>query len=137
MPSHKNGPRHRGRGAAGAQVLAGRPDTPQATRQLTLDDRTDGEQLRDDGLAAVSAATVTGWRLAADHAIERLAGTGGTFTAEDVRRLAGDPLGSHPNAMGARLSAAARRGTIVPAGYVQATRPQSRARVLRAWKGAA
>jgi hypothetical protein len=67
--------------------------------------------------------------------VRELAATGVEFTAETVRERIGHPLASHPNALGALLGSAARRGEIVAVGFVQATRPEAHARILRSWRG--
>jgi hypothetical protein len=90
-------------------------------------------ELRDAGMALADEAEPDAWKLAADLAIEILARWPESFTAEDVRRLAGDPL--HPNAMGPRLQAAARANVIREVGYTTGERPLSRARVLRVYRG--
>ena len=133
----------RGGGSEGASGRDDRPDgtggpPPQHVGPTLLDhlaDLEEGRRRRDDGVAAVRAATATGWRLHVDQAITDLAAAGVLFTAEDVRELAGDPLGSSPNALGGAIHAAARAGLIQAVGYRQATRPEAHARVLRVWQG--
>lgn len=90
---------------------------------------------RDDGMRAASQNTVVGWKGLAERAIRELADSGRTFTAEDVRERAGRPLGSHDNALGAAVGAAARAGLIECVGYRQAERPEAHGRILRAWRG--
>jgi len=85
-------------------------------------------------LAETAEAIHDDWVERADHAIWRLARGGVAFSAEDVRMLAGEP--AHPNAMGARINAAARRGIIIKAGFVTASRPERRAGEQRLWRGA-
>jgi hypothetical protein len=85
-------------------------------------------------IAETAEAFHSGWIELADTVIARLASYGEPFSAEDVRRWAGDPV--HPNAVGARFNAAARRGLIVPAGITKATRPDRHASLLRLWVGA-
>lgn len=61
------------------------------------------------------------------------------FTVEDVRALAerrGLPEPDHPNAWGAAMHVARRRGLIREAGYRKATRADAHARVIRAWEAA-
>lgn len=89
--------------------------------------------LRNAGMALADEAEPNAWKLAADLAIEMLARAGDPFTAEDVRRLAGDP--KHPSAMGPRLQAAVRGQVIREVGYACGERPLSRARVLRVYRG--
>lgn len=87
-----------------------------------------------EGMAKVDAKACEAWKTAASEEIERLAKTGERFTAENVREVAGDPPG-HPNAMGARMSAACKAGTIIQVGYEKAKRPEAHARVLAAYTG--
>lgn len=96
----------------------------------------DGKRRRDDGMRAVRHNTHTGWRLLVDRVISDLAAAGREFTAEDVRERSGHPLGSHDNALGAAMAAAARAGIIETVGYEQATRPEAHGRILRVWRGA-
>ena len=85
-------------------------------------------------LAETAEAIHDDWVETADYAIEHLCAEGRPFSAEDVRRLVGPP--SHPNAMGARINAAARRGLIVKVGTITATRPERHANEMRLWRGA-
>jgi hypothetical protein len=90
-------------------------------------------ELRDSGMALADQAEPSEWKQRADHAIEKLAWNAGQFTAEDVRRLAGDP--THPAAVGPRFQAAVRAGLIRCVGYTTGERPLSRARMLRVYVG--
>lgn len=97
-----------------------------------------GEHLRDEGTARVDANEDDAWKAAVDVAIERLAhecraGTRETFTAEDVRDLAGDPP-NHANAMGARFLRAVKAGTIVGVGWTRSSRPAAHACRLQLYK---
>lgn len=93
-------------------------------------------RLKTAGTQAVSANHPE-YAAKAAEAIELLArplqGTRWSFTAEDVRRMIGDP--PHPNVLGAALSAAARAGTIVAVGWTDSTRTAARGRPLRKWEG--
>lgn len=97
---------------------------------------TDGETLKQRGMAIVETAEGihTGWVTRADAAIAQLAQRGTPFSAEDVAAIAGRP--DHPNAVGARFNAAARRGIIVKAGVVKASRPERHRNEMRLWIGA-
>jgi hypothetical protein len=87
------------------------------------------------GMAIVETAeAIHGrWVKQADATIEWLAMKGDPFSAEDVRAYVGDP--AHPNAMGARINAAARKGLIIKAGTVKADRPERHANEMRLWIG--
>ena len=95
----------------------------------------DGEARKQRGMAAVETAEAIhgAWVERADAEILFLARTGIPFSAEDVRRTAGDPV--HPNAMGARFNAAARRGLIRKAGVIKADRSERHANEMRLWIG--
>jgi hypothetical protein len=128
-----------GRGTRNRQQTAN-TNQPQSTSLFDLVDGTgpdpdEGRRRRDDAVRAVSLNTHPAWKLAAERVVRELAATGREFTAETVRERTGHPLASHPNALGALLGAAARRGEIVAVGFVQATRPEAHARILRVWKG--
>lgn len=75
------------------------------------------------------------WRAVADAVLLDLARTGGPFTSEDVTRVAGQP--GHPNAVGALLNAAARRGLIARVGFVQADRANQHGALISQWRGTA
>ena len=100
----------------------------------------DGLTRKARGQARVTSNTDAEWAAAVDATILRWANTGQPFTAEDVRFLAayfadaGEP--HHPNAWGARMSAAGRRGVIRKTGrYVQAGRAERHAAVIAEWIG--
>lgn len=93
-----------------------------------------GDALKEQGMAAADGAADLVWRAAVDDAILTLAVTGGEFTAEDVRAIAGDPP-DHPNALGARFSSAAKRGEIVRVGFRIATRASRHSHPIAVWRG--
>lgn len=94
-----------------------------------------GEELRDRGILQVDANTPEDWKATCDQVIGWLASVGAEFTAEDVRYWIPEP--PHPNAMGARFSAAVRAGVISHLCYRKAKRAQAHARVLAVYRGAA
>ena len=94
-----------------------------------------GRELRDEGIHRVDVSVDDLWKIRAEAAIYELAALMRPFTSEDVRARAGDP--PKPNAMGGRFMSAARRGTIVRAGYSQATRAERHASALAQWVGVA
>jgi hypothetical protein len=73
------------------------------------------------------------WRAVAWSRLLDLARTGRPFTSEDVTRSVGQP--SHPNAVGALLSNAARSGVIRRVGMVQAGRANQHAALIGEWEG--
>lgn len=74
--------------------------------------------------------------------IDMLAGTGCTFTAEDVREhLAGIPsvaatLRDRPNLLPAHFTAEKRKGHIVPVGFTTPSRASRHGAVIRIWRRA-
>lgn len=90
-----------------------------------------GLVLKAEGQALVLEHEEETWKHAAALEIEALAAIGQPFTAEDVAALVGRP--TRPNAMGAAMSAAVRRGQIRRVGYRTATRPDAHARVIAVW----
>jgi hypothetical protein len=74
------------------------------------------------------------WATAGRSAVEVLVRFGYTFTAEDVRTIAGDPP-AHGDAMGALLRSLSGEGLIEACGYDKAKRPDAKGRVLRVWRG--
>lgn len=92
-------------------------------------------ELRDAGVEVVDAAVSEAWKRDADLAIDELAKSGNSFTAEDLRSMVGDPP-NHPNAMGARFLKAAKRGLIIRVGYRQSQRESLHLHPIAVWKGA-
>lgn len=95
----------------------------------------EGRRLRDEGMARVDANSHPAWRACADQTILDLAKSGREFAADDVTAVCGQP--AHPNATGARFSAASRRGIIEPVGYRQAVRKERHASRMLTWRGTA
>lgn len=99
-----------------------------------------GEVHKALGMARADDVADHAWKDRVDNAIATLASTRDEhgellrFTAEDVRDLAGDPP-DHPNAHGARFSAAARRGLIRKVGYRLASRASLHRHPLALWQG--
>lgn len=106
---------------------------PTPTRTETL---AQGRAARDEGIAQAGTGApgvlVEAWRAKAQEALEDMAEKGLTFSADDVVAEAGLP--PVPNMMGGLFVAAWRAGVIVPAGFSQATRAASHARVQRLWR---
>jgi hypothetical protein len=102
-------------------------------RVSPLREEASGDDLRDAGIAAVLASTDLEWRVAAERQLEDLARSGERFTSEDLTRVVGVP--PSPNAVGAVVNGAARRGLIRPVGFTNATRPSQHSATLRVWEG--
>lgn len=101
--------------------------------QLTLEGLDRGRQLRDQGIATVSANPANDdWRNRADVEMRRLVTRGEPFTAADLIDRTGMP--PSPNAVGAVFHTAKRAGLIKGTGrWVKSRRPASHARDLREW----
>lgn len=70
------------------------------------------------------------------RAIELLAASGATFTADSVRELAGDPPAStHPNVAGAIVNAAAKAGLIEAVGFSRSGRVVGHNNRVLTWRG--
>lgn len=76
------------------------------------------------------------WRWAMEQAIRQLAASGRHFSADDARRIAGDPpIGTHPNSAGAVFNRMARQGVIRMVGYTRSARVVGRGNTVREWVG--
>lgn len=102
------------------------------TEQLTL-----GDALKEQGMAAADASTDEWWRDCCDRAIQQAADLGRPFQAFDLCEWFGLPEPRHANQWGPRLSAAAKRGVIVAAGWAESNRPTTARSAVRLWRGAA
>ncbi len=92
-----------------------------------------GEDLKNQGQQLVLSVEEIAWKERAFNTVVVLAIGDEPFTAEDVRRIAGDP--THPNAMGALLSYCGRKGFIHKVGRRNATRSSLHASELTVWSG--
>lgn len=95
-----------------------------------------GEQLRDEALdRAGSGQPVVPlilWEHSARFAILQLCLADCAFSAEDVRKAAGNP--PTPGCMGAAFRSAYRAGLIRPDSVGMATRPERHASLIRYWR---
>lgn len=94
-----------------------------------------GQQLALVGMALADLAAGN-WKDRWDAAITELARAGVPFTTDEVRELAGAPE-DHPNAAGARIQDAARKGLIARIGYRKSAREALHAHPLALWQGTA
>jgi hypothetical protein len=103
--------------------------------QYTFDwENETGIDLKEAGIRTVTSNTPEGYREAFDRVLDELASTGLEFTSEDVTSVVGQPP-NHPNAVGAMINGAAKRGVIRKCGYRQAKRPNQHATVIAIWAG--
>lgn len=92
------------------------------------------ETIQASYMSEISA--IKDWAHHADKAVIELAGTGKTFTTDDVRRLMPEGLApAHPNAWGGLLSAWRTRGLIKAVGYATTTRASRHGAPQRLWTG--
>lgn len=91
---------------------------------------------KERGMAQVDANADDWWKSCADTALKQLAATGRVFEAYDLV-LMGVPEPHHPNAWGARMNAAAKRGVIRNVGAGPSKRPTVARSLVRYWQGAA
>jgi hypothetical protein len=101
-----------------------------------LDMFTEAAARKADGMARADASADDWWKATADQAIRYLAETGRVFEAYDLVLL-GCPEPHHPNAWGARMSAAAKHGLIRNVGAGPSKRPTVARSLVRYWQGAA
>lgn len=99
-----------------------------------------GLQDKEDAQARALAAATVDWRARAMAEIERLARVGAPFTSEVVTAVVGLPRHAirmnRNNAVGALMSAAAKRGIIHKTGrYVPSQRRRSHGAMLAEWRG--
>ena len=90
------------------------------------------DRARSTGLASARVGDPDGFELALE-VLERLAGTGATFTADDVR----SEVVVASNAVGAAFRHAARQGLIEQVGFVSSQAPSRHGAVIRSWRGSA
>ncbi|MCC5949295.1 MAG: hypothetical protein JJT89_12650 [Nitriliruptoraceae bacterium] len=136
MLSHEEGPRREG--IAARAKVSGQDDRGHPTAGMRRDDEApslfdaaeESRRRRDAGREVALYSSDVRWKAAAEDAIRAMPGE---FTAEDLRARVGH-LASSPNALGAVIAAAARRGEIVQTGWRTATRPEAHARGLRTWR---
>lgn len=98
-----------------------------------------GETLKAEGQGRASNGWPQrdGWNERFDAAVTALAMTREPFTSEHVTARVGLPPSGSPSAVGARMTAAAKRGSIHKTGRtVKAERPNQHAAMLTEWRGA-
>jgi hypothetical protein len=104
------------------------------TAQISFDEALEAERLKREGTVLAGTGDRL-WNESCDRVISHLAKIGEPFTADHVRDLAGEP--DHCNALGARLSLAAKAGRIECIGFETSTRASRHAGLLRIWRGVA
>lgn len=108
-------------------------------QQPSLFDAPEGDRRKEAGQALVESHQVEQWKAGVARVIATLGGRGEPFTNDDVRaeadqRLLGEP--THPNAWGAAMSSARKRGLIKSVGYTASTQISRHGAIVRQWRGA-
>jgi hypothetical protein len=102
-------------------------------------DLAEGIRRKEEGQARASNgySQLDNWPHRFDTTVEMLAQRRVPFTSEDATAITGLPPAGSPSAVGARMTAAAKRGIIRKTGrYVKAERPNQHAAVIAEWIGA-
>jgi hypothetical protein len=111
------------------------------SEQLTIDDLSEGERLRDEGMARVTAATDERHIALVDSLVRAFNRDGERWSVNDLRkfmeRYHGDILEAKPQLMGARVRAAAMRKEMKRVGYEPSTLPSTHAHPIAVWRGVA
>jgi hypothetical protein len=126
-----------GTGYCTCETYKGAPRRVTYPSPNVLNGLAEGRQARDEGAALAGTGSpgvlADEWRRKADDALDALAKSGETFSADDlVERVGMPPV---PNMLGGVFLAARRANRIEAVGFAQATRAASHARVQRTWKG--
>ena len=108
-------------------------------QQPNLFDAPEGDRRKAAGQALVESHQVEQWKAGVARVIAMLARRAEPFTGDDVRaqaleRSLGQP--SHPNAWGAAMSTASKRGVIQAVGYTASTQVSRHGAIVRQWRGA-
>ena len=120
-------------GEKGRPYRAFRREIPAGARDLPR-----GQELKAEGQERASNgwSQRDGWGDRFDATVKALAMSRAPFTSEDVTAKVGLPPSGSPSAVGARMTAAAKRGEIRKTGRrVQAQRPNQHAAELTEWRG--
>lgn len=109
--------------------------------QLTIDDLAEGQRLRDEGIARVTANSDEADIAVLDAWIAGFNSQGIEWSANNLRRMVERIcpriLEDKPQLMGARVRAAAMRKEMVKVGREPSTLPSTHAHEIAVWKGVA
>jgi len=89
-----------------------------------------GQQLKDAGCDRVYENTSEGWKQSFFPQAEQMLARNGSYTAEEIVPLVGQP--HHPNAIGAATRVFARDHKLIPT-YEPAKSPAAHARIITRW----
>lgn len=104
------------------------------TYRLPDDPPPSGPERKETGQRSIWRQTDNGWKAKALAAIRELAATGQPFTADDVRHRVNDDAVS-PQAWGAAVAGASRKGIIKRVAFVQSDRPERHGSFVAQWVG--
>lgn len=108
------------------------------SEQLTIDDLSEGERLRDDGMARVTQFSDERLIEILDYTIAQLNDMGMEWSANTLRTaFEGYESPCKPQLIGARVRAAAMRKEMVRVGYEPSTLPSTHAHPIAVWRGVA
>jgi hypothetical protein len=109
------------------------------SEQLTIDDLSEGERLRDEGITRVTASSDEWDIILIDQTIRWMNMHRDSWSANDLRDLLErnypSILEAKPQLMGARVRAAAMRKEMVKVGYEPSTLPSTHAHPIARWRG--
>lgn len=89
-----------------------------------------GQQLKDAGCDRVYETTSEAWKQSFFAQAEQMLARNGSYTAEEIVPLVGQP--HHPNAIGAATRVFARDHKLIPT-YEPAKSPAAHARIITRW----
>ena len=89
-----------------------------------------GQQLKDAGCDRVYENTSEAWKQSFFAQAEQMLARNGSYTAEEIVTLVGQP--HHPNAIGAATRVFARDHKLIPT-YEPAKSPAAHARIITRW----
>lgn len=108
-------------------------------RQLSIDDLAEGQRLRDEGMARVTAWSDERCIRVIDSMIQALNRNDLEWSANDLRvRIAQvwpEVIEAAPQLVGARVRSAATRGLMRKVGYTPSTLPSTHSHVIAVWRG--
>jgi hypothetical protein len=97
-----------------------------------LDLFSEGDRLKEEGMARVLEATPLVWKAAFVACAERLLAERGAITDEEIIAEVGFPYG-RPNAVGACMNGVVRRLGLVRKGERKSTRPSCHSATIKIW----
>lgn len=96
-------------------------------------DLTEGEHLKENGMALVSLYAEHQWQERFKAVARQVAAMGKPFTSEEIMGHIGEPPG-HRNVIGATMNAIVRELKLKRIGYCKARRPSRHAAIVAIWQ---